>query len=429
MRLGGRLSAAIEILGDIETRKRPVADALKDWGLSHRFAGSGDRAAIGNIVYDVLRQRLSLAWRMDGESERDLVYAAVLSAEGSTPGELAAGLEGDHFAPPPLDAAAIEAWTARRLEDAPPHVRADVPEWCVPLLESVFGSDWIAEGAALAARPPLDLRANTLKASRERVLKELARQGALAAPLISQALRIEPVAGFARHPNIQVQGAFQKGWVEVQDLGSQIAAALAGARPGEQVLDYCAGAGGKTLALAASMENRGQIHAYDAEPPRLAPIYERLKRAGVRNAQVHADAETLAPLENRMDLVLVDAPCTGSGTWRRRPDAKWRLTHEQLARRVDEQREVLRAAARYVRPGGRLAYVTCSLFFEENGAQVARFLTEHSDFRPLDAGGLWSATVAPDASVRPLFRDDGVVLSPARTGTDGFFCAYLERSG
>src|SRR5690606_22432392 len=161
-----------------------------------------------------------------------------------------------------------------------------------------------------------------------------------------------------RHPNVQAEPAFRKGWLEVQDDGSQIVAELTQAAPGEQVLDFCAGAGGKTLALSAMMENQGQIHAHDAGRPRLAPIFERLKRAGCRNVQVHGDAEGLAPIEGRMDLVVVDAPCTGSGTWRRRPDAKWRLTRQQLDARCAEQSAILETASRYVRPGGRLAYIT-----------------------------------------------------------------------
>lgn len=429
MRLGGRLSAAIEILTDIEARRRPVADALKDWGLSHRFAGSGDRAAIGNIVYDVLRRKLSLAWRMESDTSRHLVYAGVLQETEGGPEALFAELADDHFAPDQLEPERLASWSARSLSDAPAHVRADVPEWCVPLMEAVFGTDWVAEGAALSQRPPLDLRVNTLKSTPQRALRELARHGAQSVDLLATALRVPPSAGYRRHPNIQAEAAFQKGWVEIQDLGSQMAAAFAAASPGEQVLDYCAGGGGKTLALAAAMENRGQIHAHDADRQRLAPIYERVKRAGIRNVQVHPGAEALSALEGRMDLVLVDAPCTGSGTWRRRPDAKWRLGPDQLASRAEEQRRVLREASRYVKPGGRLVYITCSLFQPENGSQIADLLAGHDEFRSMDPQPLWNAAARNDATARPLFRDHGVVMSPARTGSDGFYCACITLGG
>ncbi|KXF78517.1 MFS transporter [Paramesorhizobium deserti] len=428
MRLGGRLQAAIEILDDIETRKRPASDALKDWGLAHRFAGAGDRAVIGNIVYDVLRRKLSIAWRMDSADARDIAYGALLSdAEMSAEGIVAA-LADDKFAPAPLDADRLAAWESRDLAAAPDHVRADVPEWCAPHLEALFGADWVREGAALAARPPVDLRVNTLKASRAKVLKELARAGAGEAPLLPGAVRVPPLRALGRHPNVQAEPAFQKGWFEVQDLGSQIAARVAAVEPGQQVLDYCAGAGGKTLALAAEMENRGQIHAFDAEKPRLAPIFERLKRAGVRNTQVHANPEDLTPLEAQMDVVLTDAPCTGSGTWRRRPDAKWRLSPQQLERRETEQREVLDAAKRYVKPGGRLVYVTCSLFASENNLQIEAFLRNNADYSEVDARPLWQAA-APAGEATPVFPSHGMVLSPERTSTDGFYISVLQRAG
>ncbi|YBV95240.1 RsmB/NOP family class I SAM-dependent RNA methyltransferase [Phyllobacteriaceae bacterium JZ32] len=429
MRLGGRLQAAIEILDDIETRKRPASDALKDWGLAHRFAGAGDRAVIGNIVYDALRRKLSIAWRMDSADARDIAYGALLSDAEMNVETIAAALEDDKFAPAPLDAARLAAWTSRDLASAPDHIRADVPEWCAPHLEALFGSDWVREGAALATRPPVDLRVNTLKASQAKVLKELARAGGTQAPLLPGAVRVPPLRALGRHPNVQAEPAFQKGWFEVQDLGSQIAARVAAVQPGQQVLDYCAGAGGKTLALAAEMENRGQIHAFDAEKPRLAPIFERLKRAGVRNTQVHANVEDLTPLEGQMDVVLTDAPCTGSGTWRRRPDAKWRLSPPQLERREAEQREVLDAAKRYVKPGGRLVYVTCSLFASENNLQIEAFLRENPDYSEVSARPLWHAAVPDAEEAAPVFPSCGMVLSPERTSTDGFYIGVLQRNG
>ena len=433
MRLGGRLSAAIDILADIEARRRPVADALKDWGLSHRFAGSGDRAAIGNIVYDALRRKRSHGWRMDDESSRALAFAAVLDGQGLEVEALAQTLEGDRFAPAMPSADDFAGWRTRDLSAAPEAVRADVPDWLAGPLEAALGADWIAEAAAMAERPPLDLRANTLKADRDKVLKALAPFEAVPTPLAPQGLRIAPIAGEGRHPNVQVEAGFQKGWFEVQDEGSQLVSLLAEAKPGEQVLDLCAGGGGKTLALAAAMENTGQVHATDSDRQRLAPIHDRLKRAGARNVQVHDPRSDLAEFEDRMDLVLVDAPCTGTGTWRRRPDAKWRLSEAALEKRLAEQDVVLDQAARYVKPGGRLAYVTCSLLPDENAGRIAAFLDrpEGTGFKVVNAAESWTvlAPQAPDAC-RSAALEGGTVLTltPRRTGTDGFFLALLTRT-
>ena len=427
MRLGGRLQAAIEVLDDIETRKRPASDALKDWGLSHRFAGAGDRAVIGNIVYDALRRKLSLGWRMDSDAARHIAFGVLLSDAELAIEDIDEALAGDKFAPDALEEERLAIWAERDLAAAPDHVRADVPEWCVPHFEAIFGEKWVEEVAALSDRPPVDLRVNTLKADRAKVLKELARARAAPAPKLETAVRIPPLRAMGRHPNVQAEPAFQRGHFEVQDLGSQIAARLSDAKAGEQVLDYCAGAGGKTLALAAEMGNKGQIHAYDAERARLAPIFDRLKRAGVRNAQAHANVGDLATLEGQMDLVLVDAPCTGSGTWRRRPDAKWRLSDQQLERREIEQREVLDAVRIYVKPGGRLVYITCSLFAAENGNQIDAFLADNSQYSLVDTQPLWDRAVTDGSGLSPLFRSGTAILSPLATSTDGFFISVLRR--
>jgi 16S rRNA (cytosine967-C5)-methyltransferase len=427
MRLGGKLAAAIEVLDDIGRRHRPAADALKDWGLSHRFAGSGDRAGIGNIVYDALRRRRSAGWLLGSDDPRALAFGALLLEWNETPESLAAALEGDRFAPPPLSDAEREAFASRSLDDAPAAVRADCPDWCAPLLETAWGPDWVAEAIALSGRPPLDLRVNRLKADRAKVKAALRGAGAAPVPGIPDALRIGAIAGGGRHPNVQAEPAFQKGWFEVQDAGSQMAARLAGAAAGMQVLDFCAGAGGKTLAMSAAMDNKGQIFAHDSEKQRLAPIFDRLKRAGCRNVQVVADPAQIAPLEGQMDLVLVDAPCTGSGTWRRRPDAKWRLTDRQLAARTAEQAGILAAAAGCVKPGGRLVYVTCSVFAEENERQVEAFLASRAGFAPDDHAALWHRTFDLPQEAAMVGPASGIRLSPLRTGTDGFFVSVLRR--
>ena len=431
MRLGGRLSAAIEILDDIEARRRPVADALKDWGLSHRFAGSGDRAAIGNLVYDVLRWRSSLGWVMGSSASRELVLGLVALRWQLGAEELNARLADDSHAPAPLSEAENARLGAADLSAAPALVQADIPEWLVPSFERALGEGWVGEAAALSFRPPLDIRVNRLKSGRDKVLKALSRFGAAETPFSPDGLRIPPTAGEGRHPNVQVEPAFQKGWFEIQDEGSQIGALMAGAKPGEQILDLCAGGGGKTLALAAITGNKGQVLATDNDRSRLAPIFKRLKRAGTRNVQVREAGASLDDLKGRMDLVLIDAPCTGTGTWRRRPDAKWRLTERALSERVAEQSALLVAAAPHVKPGGRLVYVTCSLLPEENEDQVSAFLDAEPTFRLMEPESLWSAAIsgpAPEGTFVAIGEAGRATrMTPGRHGTDGFFVAVMQR--
>ncbi|MCZ2203938.1 RsmB/NOP family class I SAM-dependent RNA methyltransferase [Bartonella sp. A05] len=425
MQLGGRLRAAVDVLEEIEVRHRPASEALKDWGISHRFAGSHDRAAIGTIVYDALRRRYSLQWRMDSGDSRDIVFGTLLDFGAMTIEQIDRALEGDRFALPLLGAKQRQSWQHRQLEDAPDYIRADIPQWCEAHLQPLFVDNWVVEAAALATRPPLDLRVNSLKATPEKVLKVLAKHNVESFSWFQQALRIAPIEKLDRHPNVQVELSFQKGHFEIQDLGSQIVSHLVEAKAGMQLLDYCAGAGGKTLALAAQMDNRGQIYAYDADKARLAPILDRLRRAGVRNTQPRLHEE-LKPLVGQMDIVLLDSPCSGTGTWRRRPDAKWRLTREQVKRRQAEQSDILNKALVYLKPGGRLVYITCSLFHDENEEQMLRFLQQHSNFYPVNMYALWQRHFSL-STVQPTFSNYGLTLSPATTKTDGFFLAILQK--
>ncbi|CAH0339163.1 RsmB/NOP family class I SAM-dependent RNA methyltransferase [Rhizobium sp. CECT 9324] len=428
MRLGGRLAGAIEVLSDIETRRRPVADALKDWGLSHRFAGSGDRAAIGNIVYDALRMKLSHAFLMDDDSAHALGWAVLLRQWGYTAEQLASEFDGDNFAPAPLSEAQARAFASRNLTDAPPHVQGDIPDWVEPAFETAFGDDWLTEAQALATRPTLDLRVNTLKAHRDKVLKALDRANAVASPIARFGMRVPAGEGPSRLPNVTAELSFQKGWFEVQDEGSQIVADLVDAREGDQVLDFCAGGGGKTLAMAAAMNNKGQVHAYDSDRKRLAPIIERLKRAGTHNVQVHDALKSLSTLKEKFDRVLVDAPCTGTGTWRRRPDTKWRLTQRNLEERVTQQQDALTEASAYVKPGGSLFYVTCSVLPAENDAQVRAFCETNPQFEIVSALEDWKRLFG-DKAPKPPRSADGrtITLSPASMDTDGFFFCRMRR--
>jgi len=429
MRPGARIAAAIEVLEAILNRYQPVSIALTDWGKAHRFAGSGDRNAIGGLVYDALRRRASLAWALEADTPRALAIGAAPSALGLSPDAVIAACDGADHAPEPLSEAE-RAGLTRDMSAAPDLARADIPEWLWPSFSAQFGSNAVAEGEAMARRAPADLRVNTLKSTTEKVLKALVSFGAAPSPVSPVGIRVPPPSGAQRTPNLQAEAAFQAGWFEIQDEGSQIASLLSGAGPRKQVLDLCAGAGGKTLALAALMQNTGQLYAYDADRHQLKPIFERIKRAGVRNVQVlragdHAALEALGP---RFDVVLADAPCTGTGTWRRRPDAKWRLKPEALAARQDEQRAVLARAASLVKPGGRLVYVTCSILPEENTGQVAAFLAANSEFRAVPTAEAWTAAGLPgEVPSSADGRPDSLLLTPARHGTDGFFIAVLAR--
>ena len=341
--------------------------------------------------------------------------------------------DGSRFAPEPLSDDEHARLRAKSLEGAPPHARGDYPEWLDEKLAATFGDERAGEAEALASRAPLDLRANTLKATREEAVEDLAEYAPQPTRWSPWGLRIEIGAG-SKSPAIHAEPAYLKGQIEIQDEGSQLAASLAAAKPGEQVIDLCAGAGGKTLALAAMMENKGQIFATDTDKRRLAPIHERLERAGAHNVQVRTPRgakDALAGLEGRADLVLIDAPCTGTGAWRRNPDAKWRVRPGALAERLKDQVETLDRAVPLVKPGGRVAYVTCSVLDEENGAQVRAFLARHAGFAiepPADvASALGERAFLFRRAV--LMSEEGLLMTPRRTGTDGFFVSVLRRIG
>jgi 16S rRNA (cytosine967-C5)-methyltransferase len=425
-----RISAAIEVLADVETRRRPAADAMKDWGLAHRFAGSGDRAAIAGLVYDALRRKSSSAWLLGEATPRAEVLGALKQLRGLGVDEIAGLFTGEGHAPPPLGDAERERLSHADLTAAPAQVRGDFPEWLAPAFAESFGAEAAAAGRALAERAPVDLRVNTLKGDRTKALAALAHLDPVATPFSPIGLRIA-VRADGRGVALSAEPAYIKGLVEVQDEGSQLAALLSGAKPGQQVLDLCAGAGGKTLALAGMMANQGQIYATDTDGRRLAPIFGRLERSGARNAQVRAPRgaqDILSDLTGRCDLVFVDAPCSGSGAWRRSPDAKWRMRPGALEQRIKDQVETLETAARYVKPGGRIVYVTCSVLKAENEDRVSAFLEAHGDFLPLDAAHMARSAGLPALAEHASRLGAGLRLDPLHTATDGFYVAALVRT-
>jgi len=426
-----RLAAAIEVFAAIENERRPAADVLKSWGLAHRFAGSSDRAAIAGLIYDGLRRRASSAFLMGTDTPRAVLLGMLKRERGLDTEAIAKLANGSHYAPEVLSADERNRLDTANVSHAPPYIVGDYPEWLEPHFLRAFGDDRAEEGAALASRAPLDLRANILKGEREAASEMLSDLKPELARWSPWGLRVR-LSADAKSPPIHAEPAFVKGLVEVQDEGSQVATWLSGAEPGEQVLDLCAGAGGKTLAMAAMMQNKGQIFATDSDKRRLVPIHDRLRRSGVRNVQVRAPKSIggeIDDLSGHMDLVLIDAPCTGTGAWRRNPDAKWRMRPGALEQRQKEQVEILDRAVSLVKDGGRIVYITCSVLQEENSGQIRAFLVRHPEF----------SAQPPEDVLRPLgerafmfgkatrLYPEGVQMSPRMTGTDGFFVSVLRR--
>jgi 16S rRNA (cytosine967-C5)-methyltransferase len=425
-----RLAAAIELLAAVESAPRKPADAVaNDFFRARRYIGGGDRRAVSERAWGVLRARRRLDWwlaRAGVPANPRLLAAASLLTQGWALDGVEQSFSGGQFGPSALNAA--ERAALRPLEghtldhpDMPDAVRLEMPDWILPHLSARFGADLPAEMAAMEDQAPLDLRVNLLKTTREDARAALASEGieSTPTPLSPWGLRVE-----GRRP-VTTGKAFQGGLVEIQDEGSQVVSALVGARPDMRVVDWCAGAGGKTLALAMAMENRGHIAACDVSAPRLDAAVRRLRRAGVHNVERHLVEPGDKWAKRRaggFDRVLVDAPCTGTGTWRRNPDARSRLTENDLAELQPKQAAILDQAARLVRSGGRLVYATCSLLIEENEAQVDAFLAAHPDFSPVPLARAWNLP-APAPGVGPY-----LLLTPRRQNTDGFFAAVLERA-
>jgi 16S rRNA (cytosine967-C5)-methyltransferase len=371
---GARLSAAIELL-DAIIANEPAERVLTRWARASRFAGSKDRAAVRDLVFDGLRRRRSLGWLGGGDTGRAIVLAG-LHEEGA---ELDALFTGEGFDPAQTTAterAALE----RDPAGAPPGVRLDVPDFLLDELAASLGADHDAVLAEMQARAPVDLRVNTLKSNPGAATVVLARDGVLVTTLAQapSALRV------VQNPRlVSASRAYTQGMVELQDLSSQLAAAFAEARPGMTVLDYCAGGGGKALALAAAMAGEGRLMAWDANPRRMQDLPVRARRAGARIEVL--DAATRAALGPVCDVVFVDAPCSGTGAWRRKPDGKWRLTPRRLASFPPLQDAILDEAMRHVRPGGRLVYATCSLLRSENEDRTDAFLARHPGWTLADA--------------------------------------------
>jgi len=437
MKPGARLQTAVELLDLIEAESSKPADAvLADAFRVRRYAGSKDRAAIAEIVYGVLRHRAQLDWWLDKRAmertgrTRALAFAVLTDRYGAATVPTTAQEGG--YAVAALSAQEAE-WLAllegRALGDTdqPAETAANVPAWVAERLKRQFDGRWEAQAQALMTEAPVDIRANLLKTSREEVIDLLRGDGIDCAPC---ALSPVGVRLTQRRP-LTGTAPFKQGLLEVQDEGSQLVALLVDAKPGQKVVDFCAGAGGKTLALAAQMGNKGRIVACDTSEVRLGRAADRLKRAGsftverrvLTSAKDKWVKRRAARFDGGFDRVLVDAPCTGSGTWRRNPDQKWRVAETDLQELTRLQSEILDSAARLVAPGGRLVYATCSLLQDENEDRIAAFLEGRPDFFLYPYADIWRETVGG----APPVEGDTLRLTPADHGTDGFFAAVLGR--
>ena len=426
-----RVAGAIELLAALTAQPRRPADAIAhEFFRNRRYIGGGDRRDVSDTVWGVVRERARLEWWLHrGGAEplpRQLVLAFLVLVQHRAPEPL---FVPDQYGAPALTPAELALATALRGQDLlhpdmPETVRLNLPEWAVPGLTERFGADLAQEATAMQGAAPVDLRVNLLRGTRQAAQAALAGEGIATetTPFSPWGLRLS-----GRTP-IGSARAYTSGLVEIQDEGSQLIAAIVGAKPGMRVADVCAGAAGKTLALAMGMANKGRITACDVSAPRLAGAVKRLARAGVDNVETHLFTPGDKWAKRRtgtFDRVLVDAPCTGTGTWRRNPDARHRTTAVDLAELVAKQHDILSMASVLTRPGGLLVYATCSLLPDEDERQVDRFLAEHADFQPVALAEAWAEAGLPGA---PPGEGEHLLMSPARHGTDGFFAAVLRRN-
>jgi 16S rRNA (cytosine967-C5)-methyltransferase len=411
-----RLQAAIDILEGLNASRLPADRFIREFFRARRYAGSKDRAAVAERVFEIFRYRASLSWRMASQAPRALAIASLLK-EGLDVAAIEALFGGEGYGPAPLTGEERAALAVPPANEPSPHVRGEYPVFLETELRRAFGERLPDEMLAMQTRAPIDLRVNTLKTRREDVLAALHSEGYDAQPTHHSPLgiRIPSGAGAAALGRTK---PFESGAFEFQDEAAQIAVLLSGAVPGMRVLDLAAGAGGKSLALAAAMRNQGEITAHDIDEGRLRQIAPRAERAGVSIIQTHAGP---TPPKRPFDLVFLDSPCSGCGTWRRQPENKWRLTTARLDELNALQDMLLDQAASRAAGQARVVYATCSILPRENEDRVDAFLARHPAFGVRPASEAWSETAAPPG-LSEFFR-----ASPLSTGTDGFFTAILAR--
>jgi 16S rRNA (cytosine967-C5)-methyltransferase len=423
-----RLQAALDLIEQVEADPRPADAVVSAWFRPRRDLNETERGELLDVLYSVMRSHGRLSWHLARHrreaTARNRLLAWLALGAGKTRDQVQRLFSGGRFAPASLTDG--ESTLLARLQggtldhpEMPDGVRGECPDWALAALQARFGDSFAREMAAMLRPPPLNLRVNPLKGSRESVLAALRGLGfeARACRMAPCGIRLPRQLSLSRLPMLKT------GEAEIQGEGSQLVAMLVGAAAGDRVVDFCAGAGGKTLAIASQMANKGVVIACDVSEARLKRAAERFRGAGLHNIQTRLLSTERDKWVKRhkgtFDRVLVDAPCSGTGTWRRNPDARWRT--EGFEALLPLQRDILDSAARLVKPGGRLVYATCSLLPQENEAQVEAFLAAHPDFR-----------VVPLREVAPQDPDsahpDHLSLTPARHDTDGFFAAVMQRA-
>ena len=411
-----QFAAAETALARVLTMTQPADAVLNQYFRANPGLGQHDRQLIAQTVFDVLRRRMGLEYHTGADTPRRLLFAYLNRVQGMSLRQLEPLLGND-------DAQWAAAFKARPDQPAPLHVTAELPPWLVAMLAvDMPEEDILALGRALQQPAPLDLRVNALIATRDKVMQQLAVEGlpVQPAPYAPLGIRVNGNPALGRNP------LFTSGRIEVQDEGSQLLCYLLAPKRREMVVDFCAGAGGKTLALGALMQSQGRLYAFDINQSRLNKLKPRLKRSGLSNVhpQLLANENDIKVkrLAGKIDRVLVDAPCSGFGTLRRNPDLKWRQNEAGIAELTDKQRRILTAAAALLKPGGRLVYATCSFLRAENQDVVAEFLGAHPQFRLVPANAVLAQ--------QHIALDTGEYLQlyPHLHGCDGFFAAVMERS-
>jgi 16S rRNA (cytosine967-C5)-methyltransferase len=440
---GARLQAAIELLAEMQEARSPADRVSAAFFRARRYMGGQDRRDVVDRAYRILRRRAALDWWLDRahpegrfdaslDRQRARVIASLALVDHWDFDRIAGSFDGGQYRPATLDTherRLLKALSGKTIlhADQPLCVRYEIPEWLEEEFRGIFGERLEAELAALMGEAATDLRTNTIKAKRDEAIAALAREGVEGKPTPLSPLGIR-VAG---RPPLASLNCFKQGMIEVQDEGSQLVALLSDARPGQRVIDFCAGAGGKTLALAAAMANKGKLVAADVLKGRVERAATRLNRAGVHNVERRGLESERDPWVKRhagtYERVLVDAPCSGTGTWRRNPDAKWRLTPKDIEELIELQRRILTSAARLVKPGGRLIYATCSLLPRENQRQIEWFLGQAEEFSILPLTEVWQTVIGGEAPKPSTGPGPYLSLTPASHGTDGFFVAVMAR--
>jgi 16S rRNA (cytosine967-C5)-methyltransferase len=422
-----RLQASIELLDEVLGTDRAADGVMSAYFRPRRYIGAGDRRSIADQVWRVLRHRARLSWALgaDHPSGRLFVAANLVRGEAKSVDAIAGLYSGAKNGPGPLAAnekRMIERVSTKEIATAPREVRLECPWWLLEKFDAAFGTGADNELAALDSEAALDLRVNTLKATRDQVLASLKAEDLTATSTPHSPLGVRLPARIA----LGDHAGFKDGMFEVQDEASQLCAQLVDAKPGMTVMDLCAGAGGKTLAMAATMQNRGRLIACDVSVGRLERSKLRLRRSGVHNATLRILEEKdkwVRRQAGTFDRVLVDAPCSGTGAWRRNPDARWHLKPENLESLRAIQDSVFDQGAPLVKLGGRLIYATCSLLLEENSQRVEAFLARHPGFKPVPISNVWISVLPTACPTSEKF----LTLTPFRYGTDGFFVAVMER--